>query len=201
MWTKAKHLGVALAITGLSLALSASLLLYSYYQRQALQQQRQAQQQQLVLYQQQHQTRLSEQRFIKQYWPIYQTMLQDGYIGEEQRNAWLQALAQAQQSQQLFAAEFELGTSAPYQIPTLTDAKNIARSVMHISLPMLHEEDLFKLIQSMRQNIKQAWVLRQCEITRLNSDENSLEPHLLAQCELDWLSLPMPQAVNISTQP
>jgi hypothetical protein len=201
MWAKAKHLSMALAITGLSLIVSASLLLYSYYQKQTLQQQRQAQQQQLALYQQQYQTRLSEQRFIKQYWPVYQSMLQDGYIGEERRDVWLQALAQAQQSQHLFAAEFELGPSEPYQIATLADAKNIVRSVMHISLPMLHEEDLFKLIQSMRQNIKQAWVLRQCEITRLNSDENSLAPHLRAQCELDWLSLAMPQTVNTTAQP
>ncbi|MEO8417668.1 MAG: hypothetical protein ABI475_02965, partial [Methylophilaceae bacterium] len=73
------------------------------------------------------------------------------------------------------------------------------RSVMKLELSMLHEGDLLTLLDALEAQRNTPFIVRQCEITRLTAiSSNTLKPNLLANCELDWLTLREPQAAGVA---
>ena len=65
---------------------------------------------------------------------------------------------------------------------------------MKIELSMLHEGDLLTMIDALLARDATPFMLRECVITRLtNFARNKLAPNLLANCELDWITISEPQ--------
>jgi hypothetical protein len=70
---------------------------------------------------------------------------------------------------------------------------------MKLDLDMLHEGDILQLVESLAKKNTATFVLRDCELTRLNLSSELMSKQLIAnlhaQCELDWLTLHEPAAV------
>ena len=72
---------------------------------------------------------------------------------------------------------------------------------MKLDLDMLHEGDILKLTESLSADNTAPFMLRDCEITRLNAGgalSNQLIANLHAQCELDWLTMREPAPIPAS---
>ena len=148
----------------------------------------------------------AEKDMITEYLPKYQMLISKGFIGEEQRIEWVEHLREQHKIQKLFGIKYSISPQEKY---TPAFAANLGgftlnRSVMKLELDMLHEGDLLQLAEALSAESSAPFILRDCEINRLNPGSqlsNQLIANLHALCELDWLTLREPAAVQVSSVP
>lgn len=187
-------------VTGLGLHFGGTL-----YERR--QQERLAQaQQQLEAARQNHTRTAAEQEIIRRYLAPYQALLDAGQIGAERRLDWIEALDRSREQRKFFPMEYDIASQRPYTFPGLpaANALKISASRMNIKFPLLHEGDLFTLLNDLRSRKAGLFILDQCDITRNPQEEGKplrLAPNLAAECALDWLTVASPAAVPAAHYP
>lgn len=202
-WQK---LQIPLVILGGVIVLVAVLFgLAAYYsanQEQAMQ----MQQNLLNAARQRYQSSGSEKDMITEYLPQYQALIDKGFVGEEQRIEWVDSLRAQHKNHKLFAIKYNISQQEKY---TPTFAPNLGsfvlnRSTMKLDFDMLHEGDLLQLFDSLNANNTATFMLRDCEIVRLNAGgvfSKQLIANLNAQCEVDWLTLREPAPIEVPPVP
>lgn len=195
-WLKLRNPLVFLVLV---LVAIAALIVYTQQQKNAAEQALQTQTNQLNQARQRYLASGQEKDTISQYLPKYQTLLQQGFVGEERRIEWVDALRKIHGREKLFNINYSIGAQEEYQPNFISNAGSIKlyRSVMKLELSMLHEGDLLTLIEDLRQQQGAPFMVRQCEITRQNAViSNSFAPNMHADCELDWVTIHEPQNVG-----
>lgn len=175
---------------------------YNTNQEQALQ----TQQNLLNAARQRYQSSGMEKDTIVEYLPKYQALISKGFVGEERRIEWVDNLRAQHKNHKLFGIKYNIGQQEKY---TPTFASNLGgftlhRSTMRLELDMLHEGDLLQLTESLNANNTASFMLRDCEIVRLNAGgplSSQLIANLHAQCELDWLTLREPAPIQTAVTP
>lgn len=139
----------------------------------------------------------TEKDMITEYLPKYQRLISKGFVGEERRIEWVEQLREQHKTQKLFGINYSISPQEKYT-PTFaanTGGFTLNRSVMKLELDMLHEGDLLQLTEALSRMNATPFILRDCEISRLNSAAqlgNQLTANLHALCEIDWLTLREP---------
>jgi len=183
-------LGAALVIVGLLVSLADQ---YNSKYEAALE----TQQNLLNQARQKFQSSGQEKETIMQYLPIYNNLLESGFIGEERRIEWIERLRQIHAKSRLFSIDYKIGLQENYKpsfIPNLGSFV-LHRSIMELDLDMLHEGDLLSLLDSLHEQTT-PFIVRECEISRPVGavvNAKNLSPNLKATCEIDWLTLRDPQ--------
>ncbi|MEQ1767359.1 MAG: hypothetical protein ABL859_08020 [Methylotenera sp.] len=147
-----------------------------------------------------------EKATITEYLPKYQAIINKGFVGEERRLEWVDELRKQHQALKLFSIKYSIGLQEPYKPSFATNLGGfiLNRSVMTLDLDMLHEEDILQLTEALSKKNKEVFMLRDCEITRLNAGgalSNQLIANLHAKCELDWLTLREPAPIQPTAAP
>jgi hypothetical protein len=183
-------LGAAMVIVGLLVSLADQY--YSKYT--AL-----LQKQELALNQarQKFQSSGLEKETIMQYLPVYNELLETGFIGEERRIEWIERLRQIHAQHKLFNIDYQIGLQENYKPSFIPNMGNFVlhRSIMKLNLDMLHEGDILNLLDGLHEQTT-PFIVRDCEISRpvgavVNS--KNIAANLRATCEIDWLTLRDPQ--------
>jgi len=135
----------------------------------------------------------SEKEDIIAFLPQYQALIDKGFIGEEQRQTWIQALQDIQKAYRLFPIEYKLNPLTQSQPSFLTNLAGftIHQSQMNLNFDMLHEGDLLQLTDALADKQLANWLLRNCLISR-NDALVSKHAMLNAQCAIDWYTLSEP---------
>ena len=185
-------------IIGLGVALIIMALLVAYVEQHKItvQQALQQQQNQLNQARQRYQASGLEKETIVKYWPGYQRLIKDGFIGEERRIEWVDNLRTIHQENKLFGINYSIASQEDYKPAFALNPGpfTLRRSVMKLDLSMLHEGDLITMMEALKAKETTPFILRECEITRsAASTASKLTPNLLASCELDWLTIHEPQ--------
>lgn len=195
-WRRLRYPIIAL---GVVLILMTLLVGYAQKQKDATKLALQMQQGQLNQARQRYQASGLEKETIVQYLPLYQDLISEGFVGEERRIEWVDSLRTIHQQNRLFSINYTIGTQEAYK-PTFAlnvGSFTLHRSIMKLELSMLHEGDLLRLIEVLEAQKTTPFIVRQCEITRLTAiTTNTLKPNMLANCELDWLTLREPQTAG-----
>ncbi|MDO9051239.1 MAG: hypothetical protein Q7U70_07105 [Methylotenera sp.] len=174
---------------------------YNTEQEQALQ----TQQNLLNAARQRYQSSGTEKDMITEFLPQYQALINQGFVGEERRIEWVDNLRAQHKNHQLFGIKYNISQQEKY---TPAFAPNLGgfvlhRSIMKLELDMLHEGDLLQLTESLNANNAASFMLRDCEIVRLNTNglpSDQLIANMHAQCELDWLTLREPAPIQTAVQ-
>ncbi|PKO44605.1 MAG: hypothetical protein CVU29_09455 [Betaproteobacteria bacterium HGW-Betaproteobacteria-22] len=182
-------------------ALIAAAQYFSTQQKQALQ----LQQNQLNAARQRFQSSGVEKETIIEYLPQYQHLIDNGFVGEERRIEWVEDLRKQHKNHKLFGIKYSIKQQEKYTPEFTANLGNFVlyRSVMQLSLDMLHEGDLLKLTESLSDNHGASFILRDCEITRINPGgaiSRQLIANLHADCEIDWLTLREPTPIQEAPQ-
>jgi hypothetical protein len=138
----------------------------------------------------------TEKDNITKYLPIYQTLIDRDFIGEEQRLDWISDLRNVNQKHKLFGVVYTINAQEDYKpkFPVVTGHFKLHRSMMKLTLAMLHEEDLFTLFDALPREINPPFMLRDCTITQTNKNPHGkFEPNLNATCEINWLTITEPK--------
>jgi len=173
---------------------------FNVKQEQALQ----AQQNLLSAARQRYQSSGTEKETIIEFLPKYQALIAKGFVGEERRIEWVDNLREQHKSHKLFGIKYNISQQEKYMPTFVTNLGGFTlhRSTMRLELDMLHEGDLLQLTESLGANNSASFMLRDCEIIRLNNGvalSNQLIANLHAQCELDWLTLREPATIQAAT--
>ena len=144
-----------------------------------------------------------EKDTIMQYLPAYNALLASGFIGEERRIEWIEALRQIHAQHKLFSIDYSIGLQENFKPSFLPNLGNfrLNRSVMSLKLDMLHEGDILVLLDGMREQTT-PFIVRDCEIQRpigAAINAKNVVANMQANCEIDWLTLRDPQLTNAAS--
>jgi len=131
---------------------------------------------------------------ILRYRASFIALQQRGFVGEEQRINWVDALRAASLNLKMFGVNYQIEAQQPYGAPLVTDAGpyRAHQSLMKISLGLLHEEDLMRFVNALAEQQAGIFTLRECSLQRQSAGkvENArVSPNLQADCSLAWLSI------------
>lgn len=137
-----------------------------------------------------------ERAAVAKYLPLYRQLVQQGFVGEEQRVEWIDELRDISRQHHLFGINYEIGTQQAFKTQTGTNPNIFLahRTVMRIGLSLLHEVDLLTVLNVLRTNHDASFMVRSCEIKHVSGvEKNQFSPQLVANCEIDWLTIAKPQ--------
>ncbi|HCZ17622.1 MAG TPA: hypothetical protein PL117_00080 [Accumulibacter sp.] len=131
-----------------------------------------------------------EETEVKQKSIVFNKLAERGIIGDEQRLDWVELLKEIRDKHRLIDLQYEISPQRMLDKPG--DDFSFFVSAMKIQLKLLHEEDLLRLIDDLRRQAKALVRVRSCQVERLpatGDDRSGGRAHLLADCEIDWLTL------------
>ena len=137
--------------------------------------------------QQQGQT---EARLIAQHLDAYHALTARGFIGEENRLAWIEAVHLANQDARLYGLTYTLSprTAAP---AALAGGLPLKQTRMVLKMPLLVETDLPRFLDALRVRAPGLFRVSSCRLARLSDapPQPVNRPELDAECELLWFTV------------
>ena len=132
----------------------------------------------------------SEENEIRQKAALFKTLQARGMIGEEPRLEWVELLNNIRNRHQLLEMNYEI---APQRVLENSPPGQLAlyASTMRLQISLLHEEDLIRLLDDLRQQAKALIQIKRCDVSRLpGTGSNKVTPAFLqAECLIDWITL------------
>ena len=132
-----------------------------------------------------------EKEVIERYLGTYQALGRAGFVGDEQRINWVEALRQANQQAELFGVEYQIAAQQPY--PYAADVNpgglTLHQSVMKLNFRLLHEGDLARFIDALARQRAGLFTVNQCVLQRAGTATAiRYQPNLRAECDLAWIT-------------
>lgn len=131
----------------------------------------------------------TEKQLIEQYRDTYQTLIARGFVGPENRLAWLEAVQQANRDAHLYGLDYSLEPRSMVPLPGL--GVPLGQTVMRIRMPMLVEDDLAHFLSALQQRSASIFRVRSCQIVRASDGAPQAinKPELETECELLWFTI------------
>lgn len=178
------------------LLLMATLLLATggllWGQRQAKEAKTALQQQQIALNQARQQLDRSrqQQQLIATHLLDYQTLVARGFVGAEDRLAWIEAVQLANRDAGLYGLSYRLmpRTASP---AALAQGLPLRQTRMTLSLPLLVETDLPRFLDALKSRANGVYRIQDCSLSRPDHTpfEAANHPRLQAECNLLWFTV------------
>ena len=131
---------------------------------------------------------------IEQYRNLYNEYKASGLVGKERRLSWVESLQSTNQVLRLPTLTYNLQPQENFKRPDLKVKRDVVvkSSPMELSIGMLHEEDLFALLEVLRQSIRSLFTVDSCSISRRTGIDRSLDtkkPNLRTRCTIRWVTI------------
>lgn len=135
-----------------------------------------------------------EERIIEAQYPAFRALYARGIIGQERRLSWVEALRAAGTTLRIPKIDYRIEAQQIYTPETPIDAGpfDINVSEMNLSLGLLHEGDLVRLLEKLERDSAGLFSVEHCELRREAGREQSpsgIAAELHADCLLRWFTL------------
>ncbi|GAB2888802.1 hypothetical protein GCM10027046_16590 [Uliginosibacterium flavum] len=197
----ARQLSLSVLVAVVLIALGGGLLWASQQQLKHAQREHDSARSAAQALHQRYQKAQADEPTIRQTIARFDQLHQQGLIGAENRLDWANALRNIGQTRRLGKLEFSLAPQR--ELAKLDAAGQFASkaSQMKLSLQLLHEGDLLRVLDDLR-NISGAIVQpRKCSLSELAGAADQGNARLAAECELDWITVQAPAATANLKQP
>ena len=130
-----------------------------------------------------------QQQLIDTHLAHYQALASRGFVGAEDRLAWVEAVQLAGREAGLSGLEYRL-TPRVASNPKLAQGLSLGQTAMILTLPLLVETDLMRFVAALNARSSGIFRVQGCRLSRLGdpSFEATNEPRLQAECELLWFT-------------
>lgn len=137
--------------------------------------------------QQQGQT---EARLIAQHLDAYRALIARGFVGEENRLAWIEAVHLANQDARLYGLTYTLSPRSAAPAP-LAGGLPLKQTRMVVKMPLLVETDLPRFIDALRARAPGLFRVSSCRLARITDapPQPVNRPELDAECEFLWFTV------------
>ena len=131
-----------------------------------------------------------EARMIDTHIDAYRALVARGFIGEENRLAWIEAVQLANRETGLYGLTYTLSPRAAAPA-ALAAGLPLQLTRMTVKMPLLVETDLTRFLDDLRARTPGVVRVERCTLARPlgAGDVLSVEPALEAECELVWYTL------------
>ena len=132
-----------------------------------------------------------EKEAIVRYLGSYQELQRVGFAGEEQRINWLDGLRLANERTDLFGVDYQIAAQAPYaHAGELNPGELVlSQSVMTLRFRLLHEEDLLRFFNTLRDAGAGMFAIDECALKRAETGGGiRYHPNIAAECKLSWIT-------------
>jgi hypothetical protein len=131
---------------------------------------------------------------LDQYRNLYSEYKSSGLVGEERRLSWIESLESTNQVLRLPTLGYSLNPQETFVRPgfLLKRGVSVMRSPMELNIGMLHEEDLFALLEGLHLSIQNLFTVDSCSITRQADVGDSLDTrqtNLQSRCSIRWVTI------------
>ena len=125
---------------------------------------------------------------------FYNDYKSSGLIGKERRLSWIESLESTNGVLRLPRLTYDLNPQEKFVRPGFKVKRGVevSSSPMELSMGLLHEEDLFALLEGLRLSIKNLFTVDHCSIARGSSIDSSLDtrsPNLNTKCLIRWVTI------------
>jgi hypothetical protein len=182
-----------------------SLVYYAYYFCETQRQATQMQENLLIQARAQRKQQESDKNLRDTFLPRYQALIDSGFIGDERRQTWIDALAEIQKKHRLFEIQYEIGRLTPANAAFLPQAAPLTlyQSEMKLRFALLHEGDLLTLTQALMEKKLSPYIIKRCEVGKFDDEKNVMDdrrptPALTATCDISWFTLVEPNTLQTS---
>jgi hypothetical protein len=137
--------------------------------------------------QQQGQT---EARLIAQHLDAYQALIARGFVGEENRLAWIEAVQLANRDARLYGLSYTLSPRAAAPA-ALASGLLLNQTRMVVKMPLLVETDLPSFVDALYARAPGVFRVDRCRLSRLSDapPQPINQPEIDAECELLWFTV------------
>jgi len=139
-----------------------------------------------------------EEQLIRAYTPRFQTLERRGVIGAERRLAWAESLRSVGLGLKLPSLHYDIQPQQSYRpaYPVAPGAFQVYASKMLLSVGLLHEADLLRLLRELNEQAMGQFTVERCTLGRTGPDltYDVAKANLNAQCELLWMTLRRPSS-------
>jgi len=131
---------------------------------------------------------------LDQYRSLYSEYKSSGLVGEERRLSWIETLESTNEVLRLPTLTYNLNPQEDFKRPGFKLKRGVAvmSSPMDLTIGMLHEEDLFALLEGLRLSIQNLFTVDSCSIIRPSPVDRSLDTkkaNLRSQCTIRWVTI------------
>lgn len=142
-----------------------------------------------------------EEKLIRGYLPRFVELYQNGVIGNEQRLNWIEVLRAVGDEIKLPSLSYQIDTQQIYTpaFPLTLGRYGLYSSKMLLSMQLLHEGDLFRVLEKLNEDAKGSYSVSNCTINQ-STDEISNEPdagNITVRCELEWYTIRLSDGTEI----
>lgn len=178
----------------LSIALSAALVGAAYYFESMQSEKYQTSLSTLRSTHNLYKNMVNDLDLLEQYRSLYETYKADGLLGDERRLSWIESLQSTNNVLRLPSMTYNLLPQEKFSRPGLKILRKVDlnSSPMELSMGMLHEEDLFAILEGLRLSIKNLFTVDSCSLTRSSSIDTSLDTkraNLQSKCLIRWVTI------------
>lgn len=131
-----------------------------------------------------------QQRLIQTHLDAYRALAARGFVGPENRLAWIEAIQLANQDAGLYGLEYRLGPRVA-AAPALAQGVPFGQTPLTVSMPLLVETDLLRFLAALRARAPGIYRVQACSLSRSGREafEAVKLPRLRAECELLWFTV------------
>ncbi|MEM7206624.1 MAG: hypothetical protein AAF434_02255 [Pseudomonadota bacterium] len=142
-----------------------------------------------------YRTAIQEEELYKTYVDQYELFIEQGYIDNEPRLEWIEALQQINQQLKLPVMKYTIKPRKEFELRninfSINDQISIFESPMHLDMGLLHEGDLFEFFRLLDEKTGGLYEVRGCDIRTSDSgiDTSGEKSNLDARCLLSWYTM------------
>lgn len=131
---------------------------------------------------------------LEQYRSKFSAYKSSGLVGEERRLSWIESLESTNKVIKLPTLTYNLLPQEDFVRPGFNSQPSVVikSSPMELEIGMLHEEDLFALLEGLKRSIKNLFTVDSCEFKRLGSIDQSLDTkraNINTNCVIRWVTI------------
>lgn len=122
----------------------------------------------------------------------FQELAQRGVIGDERRLDWVEQIRRIRDARKLFDLQYEIAPQKALEGGVPGGPYTFMTSPMHLTMQLLHEEDLIGFLDDLSAQVPAYLRTRRCTMDRLPMPlvpPAVAAPQLRAECELDWITV------------
>ena len=188
------YLKKPIILFALSIALSIALVGAAYYFESMQSEKYQTSLSTLTSTHNLYKNMVNDLDLLEQYRSLYETYKANGLLGGERRLSWIESLQGTNDVLRLPSLTYNLLPQEKFSRPGLKVLRKVElkSSPMELSMGMLHEEDLFAILEGLRLSIKNLFTVDSCSLTRSISVDTSLDTkraNLQSTCLIRWVTI------------
>lgn len=192
----------AIIVLVISVAISASMLIGSFYFQRAAQAEYDSHQNRFLSISNRYLATDEEEALIRQYYPEFMNYYHRGILGRERRLDWIETLKAAGEIIDIPSLRYEISSQSEYQnqLPVNMGRYRLYSSTMRISMDMLHEGDLLRLLDALNRMQSGLYTVSDCTFSQrgpINLDSAD-RGNISSTCNLHWFNVKLADGSDIS---